>query len=165
MSKYRSNGVFKDGVMFFLLIYLFYALTNLFFIPHYNTATAATLPLHGVRRQNIQAHHDAPGFINVADKSIINDDLLSVIKSAPVFFLVAFFRHRFLCIEKRSLARLQPILAHSQQSYLSFCILRIWCGIKIDFRADGFIAICYCFFPTNGQRNNKSFTVKSNLYY
>lgn len=125
MSKYRSNGVFKDWVMFFLLIYLFYALTNLFFIPNYNTATAAMLPVHGIRRQTIQVHHDALGFINVSEKSIIDDDLLNFIKSAPVFFLIAFFGYRFLRMEKRSIAPLRSILTDSQHSYLSFCILRI----------------------------------------
>ena len=122
MNTCRSNRLFKDWVVFFLLIYLFYALTNLFFIPNYNTAM---LPAHGTRRQTIQVHHDALGFINIGERSVIDDDLLNFIKSVPVFFLIAFFGYRFLRMEKRSIAFLRSILTDSQHSYLSFCILRI----------------------------------------
>ncbi|SEN06053.1 hypothetical protein SAMN05192574_102329 [Mucilaginibacter gossypiicola] len=125
MNTYRSNRLFKDWVVFFLLLYLFYVLTNLFFIPNYSTATAAMLPVHGIRRQTIQVHHDAPGFINIGEKSVIDDDLLNFIKSVPVFFLIAFFGYRFLRIEMRGIARPRSVLANSQHSYLSFGILRI----------------------------------------
>jgi len=125
MNTYRSNRLFKDWVVFFLLLYLFYVLTNLFFIPGYNTATAAMLPVHGVRRQTIQVHHDAPGFINIGEKSVIDDDLLNFIKSIPVFFLIAFFGYRFFRMEKRSIAFFRSILTDSQHCYLSFGILRI----------------------------------------
>ncbi|SDP09833.1 hypothetical protein SAMN05428975_0299 [Mucilaginibacter sp. OK268] len=125
MNTYRSDRLFKDWVVFFLLIYLFYVLTNLFFIPNYNTATAAMLPVHGVRRQTIQVHHDALGFINIGEKSVIDDDLLNFIKSVPVFFLIAFFGYRFFRMEKRSITSFRSILTDSQHSYLSFCILRI----------------------------------------
>ena len=127
MNTYRSNRLFKDWVVFFLLIYLFYVLTNLFFIPNYNTVTpnAAKLPVHGIRRQTIRVHHEAVGFISVGERSVIDDDLLSFIKSVPVFFLIAFFGYRFIRTEMRAIARPRPIITDSQYSYLAFCILRI----------------------------------------
>jgi hypothetical protein len=108
-----------------MLIYLFYVLTNLFFFPNYNSATAAMLPAHGIRRQTIQVHHNAPGFIDIGEKSVIDDDLLNFIKSVPIFFLLTFFGYRFLRIEKRPILTLRAILTDLQHSYLSFCILRI----------------------------------------
>ena len=124
MNTHRSNRLFKDWVVFFMLIYLFYVLTNLFFFPNYNSATAM-LPAHGIRRQTIKVHHNAPGFINIGEKSVIDDDLLNFIKSVPVFFLLTFFGYRFLRIEKRPILTLRAILTDLQHSYLSFCILRI----------------------------------------
>lgn len=127
MSKYRSTIFFKDSVMSFLLIYLFYALANLFFIPNYSAIHSnASFPSHvGTRRQTVNTNHDTIDYVLLAEKSIVDEDQLSNIKSFPGFFLLSFNRLNVFRIKKLSHFAPKAILHNFRHSYLSFCILRI----------------------------------------
>ncbi|PWK78955.1 hypothetical protein LX99_01409 [Mucilaginibacter oryzae] len=125
MNTYRSNGLFKDWAVFFLLVYLFYVLTNLFFFPDYKTSPARVIYAHGIRLQSIQTNYDTPGFINIGERTVLDDDSLNFIKSSPVFFLIAFFGYRLFRMERRPMAYPRYLVTDLQHSYLTFCILRI----------------------------------------
>jgi hypothetical protein len=127
MSKYRSTIFFKDVIMGLLLIYLFYALANLFLIPSYSTSISnASFPSHvGIRRQTINVNHDNLGYVRLGDKSIIDDDQLSKNKSFPVCFRLVFDRSSFFRLKTSPTFAQKVIFHNSQHSYLSFCILRI----------------------------------------
>lgn len=129
MSKYRSTIFFKDVVMSFLLIYLFYALTNLFFIPNYNTAVnsdAAVTTHVGIRRQTINVNHGSIGYFRLGERSIIDEDQLNNNKLSPAYFQLAFYRLSIFRLKTLSCFAPKAILRNFQHSYLSFCILRIW---------------------------------------
>ena len=127
MNKYRSTGFFKDLVMGVLLIYLFYTLLNLFFVPSYPTVNStASFPSHvGIRWQTINADHGRIGNVRLGEKSIIDEDQLGNNKLSPVHFQLVFNRFSVFRVKTESLFALTPILHNLQHSYLSFCILRI----------------------------------------
>lgn len=127
MNKYRSTVFFKDLVMGVLLIYLFYILLNLFFIPSYPTVnSAASFPSHfDIRWQTINVDHGRIGDVRLGEKSIIDEDQLNNNKLSPVHFQLVFNRFSVFSGKIESLFTLTPILHNLQHSYLSFCILRI----------------------------------------
>jgi len=127
MSKYRTNVLFESLVVVFLTIYLFYASTNLFFIPNYTSGISNTTIFSGpfIRRQTFQARHDAITLISIGDKSIILDDRLDVIKSVPVILLFILNGFGFLTLRSKLISP-QTIVYHIlEYPYLSFCKLRI----------------------------------------
>jgi hypothetical protein len=124
MSKYRSTIFFKDSVTGFLLIYLFYILANLFFIPNYSDVNSLQ-PHAGVTRQTISVDHGHVGYVRLGERSIIDEDQLNNNKSFPVYFQLAFDRSRISRIKRLPLFAPKTIFHNFQHSYLSLCILRI----------------------------------------
>ena len=124
MSKYRSTIFFKDSVTGFLLIYLFYVLANLFFIPNYSDVNSLQ-PHAGVTRQTISVDHGHVGYVRLGEKSIIDEDQLNNNKSFPVYFQLAFDHFRIFRSKTLPLFASKTIFHIFQHSYLSLCILRI----------------------------------------
>jgi len=113
--------------MGFLLVYLFYALTNLFFTPQYLSVNSnASFHSHvGTRRQTVNVNHDAIDYVMLAEKSIVDEDQLSGSKSFPAFFPTWINRFSIFRIKTLSFFAPKAILHNLRHSYLSFCILRI----------------------------------------
>lgn len=127
MNKYRSTIFFKDLVTGFLLIYLFYALANLFFIPSYSFVNSnASFSSHaGIVKQTLSANHGSIGCVRLSERSIIDEDQLSNSKLFPICFQAAFDRFTVFRVKTVSLFTPTSILHNFRHSYLSFCILRI----------------------------------------
>ena len=126
MSKYSSNAVFKHQVVILLIIYLFFALTNIFFIPHYTSAIANETMHSGfrLRRQSLETKNDAVSFYIITDKSILDDDLLNSPKAVAILLLV-FGGLGFFSIKARTISPGSKIYYNLRYSFLFFCKLRI----------------------------------------
>lgn len=126
MGNLRSNLIFRDVTKGFIIIYLFYALASLYFIPKYNSVISKPALFSGIglRRQKIQANHDFLRMI-VNERSVIDDDQLNISKLLPVVFLIAFFGFGFFKKETKPAPYPEIKFCNLQPAYLSFCILRI----------------------------------------
>lgn len=124
MAKYKASTLFNNLVIALLVMYVFYALSNLFFIPNCVSAVskASVFSYIGMRRQKVQANHGVVNIILVGEKSILNDDQLNAIKFLPVIILLIFCA--FTADIKRLFLQLTT-LPQGRYDYLSFCTLRI----------------------------------------
>lgn len=126
MAKYRSSTLFKNLVTGLLAVYLFYALSNLFFISNcVSGSSKASLFSHiGVRRPRLQADAGVVSMILIGERSILDDDRLNVIKLAPAILLI-FLAFAFVRADLTRLYFRLTILPQRRYDYLSFCTLRI----------------------------------------
>ena len=127
MSKFKSNAIFKYLVVGLLAIYVFFALTNILFIPH-NVSAISNAGLHpqvSVRRYSLQQNSNAVIFNMVTDKSILDDDLLNSSKAAAIIILFVFGGLQFLRIKSKKIPPDSPIFYNLRYSYLFFCRMRI----------------------------------------
>jgi hypothetical protein len=126
MNNYKSYAFFKHQVVILLIIYLFFALTNIFFIPHYTSAIANETMHSGfrLRRQSLETKNDAVSFNIITDKSILDDDLLNSPKAVAILLLV-FGGLGFFSIKARTISPNSKIYYNLRYSFLFFCKLRI----------------------------------------
>jgi hypothetical protein len=127
MNNYRSAIFFKDLVREFSLIYLFYTLVNLFFIPNsttlnYNESISAHV---SITRQAINVDHNRISCFRLGERSIIDEDQLNNGKSALVYFLLPFKRFSVSKLKTISFFTPKAIIHNSRHYFLSLCILRI----------------------------------------
>jgi hypothetical protein len=127
MSKYRSAAVFKDLVICFSLIYLLYALSNIFLIPNATTVSShkSLLQDNIVRRQTVIPNHQNISYFRLGERSIIDEDQLNNGKSALVYFLLPFKRFSVAKLKTISFFAPRAIIHNSRHYFLSLCILRI----------------------------------------
>jgi hypothetical protein len=126
MSCYKSYAFFKHQVKNLTIIYVFFALTNIFFLPRYTSALAnATIhPGLRLRRQSLEIKNDAVSFYIITDKSILDDDLLNSPKAVAILLLV-FGGLGVFSIKARTISPNSKIYYNLRYSFLFFCKLRI----------------------------------------
>lgn len=127
MNRFKSKKDSSYLVIVLLFIYLFFAFTNVFFIPHSTVALYKSTAPSGLfnRRQSIQSNSSSGQINIITDKSFIDDDLLNKVKFLSLVFLV--FLSGFGALRLKSV--LIPLqicfLFNTRYSYLFFCRLRI----------------------------------------
>ena len=123
----RSHRFFKGVLIFFLITYIFCAMTNMFLLRH-NTGTfsKAFRFTHLSNRRNIlNPNNSEIGLIRIIDKSVLDDDQYNLIKSAAVFYLIIFIACGFFKKKSLSISPQTNTFNTVQHTYLSFCKLRI----------------------------------------
>jgi hypothetical protein len=125
MAKHQSSILFRNLVTGLLIVYLFYALANLYFIPNCVCAPVNPLLSHSnVRRPRVLAAQSSVSMILIGERSILDDDLLNSIKWAPAVLLL-FFAFAFVRAELQRLFTPLTLQPQRRYDYLSFCMLRI----------------------------------------
>ncbi len=128
MKKGKSHILSGRQAMFFLMTYLFCALAYLFFIPNCNTSLsnrASAFNGIGFSKPTVNCSYQNMVFVQMIDRSTLDDDQHHIIKSVSVILLVIF--SGFVLLELIS-RLIPPELYHprnKQYSYLVFRIFRI----------------------------------------
>lgn len=127
MSKHRSVIFFRHLVICLSLIYLFYALANIFFIPNSTTISSrvAGQQYSGIKKITLKADHRTLTYFRLGERSIIDEDQLNSCKSAPVYFTLPFNKWFAFKLKTYCVFASNAIIHNYRHSYLSFCILRI----------------------------------------
>lgn len=128
MKKFKTNIFFKHLVLIFSIVYLLGSFTNMLFIPHYTPAYAKTSPASVLsfnnRRVN-RVNFRSANFLQIIDKSTLENDQFSVLRLFPKSFLIIFIGSGLPGLQLRSTLSPIHIFYNLQRAYLSFCTFRI----------------------------------------
>ena len=127
MKQLKSKAFFKFLVLLYLVTYVAGSFTNMLFIPRYvpvYTNTSTDL-YNDVANAVKYANFHAPNFLQIIDKSTIDNDQVNPVFFLPKSFLVIFKSYKIADKTPTPKAPQSSIHYNHQYSYLSFCTFRI----------------------------------------
>ncbi len=127
MRKFRSQVFFKYLVLVFLMVYLFGSFSNMFCIPRYSPISIITFtpPFFAFNKVVKNINYHTANFLQLIDKSVLNNDQLDATSFVPKCLLLIFFGFGLFKLKLRSTPRRSNVFYNLQYSYLSLCTLRI----------------------------------------
>jgi len=126
MNRLKSHIFFKSIALLFSTVYLFYALSSIFFVPRSLNLAANVIAYFGfsARRNSVERSEHTINFSRLADKCFLDDDQYSPVKFIGLLLIA--FSGLFLIGTRRLFLPLSSCLFYNKQySYLYLRTFRI----------------------------------------
>jgi hypothetical protein len=126
MKGLKSLRLFKWVTLLFSAVHLFYALTNIYFLPRSLPFSSAPSAFSGIRarRNSVDNNHHAINFSRMADRCFLEENQPDSTKFIAVL-LVTFFSSMLFATRQIFPFVYKRLFYHQQYSFLALRAIRI----------------------------------------